>query len=303
MTAARLWFCDHHPIPLPPGHKFPTEKYALLRQLLSTDRAFYFQPADAATLDCIACAHDRDYIQRMVHGDVAPAIMRRIGFPWSEDLVRRTLASVGGTLCATEDALAKGWGGNLAGGTHHAFRDCGAGFCVFNDVAIAFETFRAAGRIRRAAVLDLDVHQGDGTAAFFENEPGVFTVSLHAQNNFPFRKQRSSIDVALPDETGNAEFLSALDTVLEPLREFRPDLLFYQSGVDGLAEDRLGRLALSPHGLIDRDARVFNFCRAAGIPVVVTLGGGYGDPILLTAEAHANTFRTALQVFQLSNPD
>jgi|SRR5579884_1076019 len=297
MTRPRLYFCDHHTIPLPAGHKFPTEKYALIRELLSADDQFEFEAAPAAELERIECAHERDYVRRVIDGAVPAAAMRRIGFPWSEGLVRRTLASVGGTLRATEDALNAGWGGNLAGGTHHAFRDSGAGFCVFNDLAIAFESFRAAGRIRRAAVLDLDVHQGDGTAAIFQNEADVLTISIHAANNFPFRKQRSSIDVALPDQADDAMFLTALDSVLTPLRAFRPDIIFYQSGVDGLAEDRLGRLALTHTGLKERDERVFEFCRAAGYPVVVTLGGGYGAPIALTAEAHAATFRMAGKIF------
>jgi acetoin utilization deacetylase AcuC-like enzyme len=214
--------------------------------------------------------------------------MRRIGFPWSEQLVRRTLASVGGTLAATAEARDTGFGGNLAGGTHHAFRAEGSGFCVFNDIAVAIRWLG-----RRAAVIDLDVHQGDGTASIFEDDPNVLTLSIHGENNFPFRKQRSRIDISLPDGTGDERYLSELRRALPKVYEFRPEVVFYQAGVDGLAGDRLGRLGLSHAGLAERDRTVFEIIRLAGLPVVVTLGGGYADPIKRTGEAHANTFRTA----------
>ncbi|MDQ2948338.1 MAG: histone deacetylase, partial [Acidobacteriota bacterium] len=205
--------------------------------------------------------------------------------------------SVGGTLCATRDAFNTGWGGNLAGGTHHAFRAEGAGFCVFNDIAVALLWARRDGMIRRAAILDLDVHQGDGTAQIFQNDPAVFTVSIHAKSNFPFRKQHSSIDVELVDGTGDEEYLRALDMVLPQVIAFEPDLLFYQSGVDGLSSDTLGKLALTHAGLQERDRRVMAAAQTHAIPFVITLGGGYSNPIQLTAEAHANTFRTAWEIF------
>src|SRR5579864_1438546 len=177
----RLWYCDHHEIPLPPGHKFPMRKYRLLRDLLAGDGVFHMEPAAPAEVEAIEHVHDSDYVCGFLAGTLDARVMRRIGFPWSEGLVRRTLASVGGTLAATADALATGIGGNLAGGTHHAFRGEGSGFCVFNDIAIAI---RHAGR--RAAVIDLDVHQGDGTALLFENDPTVLTLSVHSAANFPF---------------------------------------------------------------------------------------------------------------------
>ena len=296
----RFYYCDHHAIPLPAGHKFPMEKYALVRERLSQDSRFTFERADAAAREAIETVHEAGYVRQILGGDVPAAVMRRIGFPWSDGLVRRTLASVGGTLAATADALRCGWGGNLAGGTHHAFRDAGAGFCVFNDIAIAVITFRAAGRFERAAILDLDVHQGDGTAAIFRDDPATFTVSLHGRNNFPFRKQRSSIDIDLADGTGDVEFLAALESVLPAIRTFRPEILFYQSGVDALAGDRLGRLALTHAGLNLRDRMVFQFCDDLNLPVVVTLGGGYCAEIRRTAEAHANTFLTAQEIFSAS---
>jgi acetoin utilization deacetylase AcuC-like enzyme len=289
----RLYYCDHHSIPLPPGHKFPIEKYAMTRALLEGDGVYRCEPAPLADPAALERAHDPAYVRAILDGSVDPRIMRRIGFPWSEALVRRTLASVGGTLAATEDALATGFGGNLAGGTHHAFYAEGAGFCVFNDLAIAIRTHG-----RRAAVLDLDVHQGDGTAAIFAGDPNVLTVSVHGANNFPFRKQQSGIDVALADGTGDAEYLARVAEVLPAVAEFRPQILFYQSGVDGLAGDRLGRLALTHAGLIERDRLVCEFVARLGVPLVVTLGGGYSRCVEDTALAHANTFRTIIDILR-----
>jgi acetoin utilization deacetylase AcuC-like enzyme len=293
----RLWYCDHFEIPLPPGHKFPMRKYALLRGLLEADPRFTLERAPAADADVIRLAHDPEYVEQFLSGTLPAAAMRRIGFPWSEGLVRRTLASAGGTLAATEDALKSGFGGTLAGGTHHAFRTEGSGFCVFNDVAIAVNWLRSRGAARRVAVIDLDVHQGDGTAHFFEGDPEALTLSLHGAHNFPFRKQRSSIDVELADKTADAEYLGALDEVLPRVWEFEPEIAFYLSGVDALASDVLGRLALTHEGLKARDRRVMVGAQARGIPLVVTLGGGYSNPIELTAEAHANTFRIAAEIF------
>lgn len=222
--------------------------------------------------------------------------MRRIGFPWSEGLVRRTLASVGATLAAADQALATGFGGTLAGGTHHAFRTEGSGYCVFNDIAVAIESLRKQGKASRFAVVDLDVHQGDGTAQIFETDPDVLTFSMHGGKNFPFRKQRSKIDVELEDGTGDAIYLEKLASALSRIQEFEPRFVFYQAGVDPLDSDRLGRLSLTIDGLRRRDRMVFELVRQSGWPVVVTLGGGYSDPISRTAEAHAQTFRTAFEV-------
>ncbi|HXB70201.1 MAG TPA: histone deacetylase [Candidatus Acidoferrales bacterium] len=292
----RLFYCDHHPIPLPAGHKFPASKYALLRAALEAGGFYALEPAPLADAATIALAHDAGYIRQFLDGTLDARTMRRIGFPWSEALTRRTLASVGGTLAAATDALASGFGGNLAGGTHHAHRTEGAGFCVFNDLAVAILALRRDGRARRAAVLDLDVHQGDGTASIFAGDPDVLTISVHAENNFPFRKQRSRMDIGLPDGTGDEVYLSRVSDLLPNVVDFRPDVIFYQSGVDGLAGDRLGRLALTHAGLVERDRLVFEISRLHRIPVVVTLGGGYADPITRTVEAHANTFRTAEKV-------
>jgi acetoin utilization deacetylase AcuC-like enzyme len=290
----RLFYCDHLEIPLPEGHKFPMRKYRLLRDRLAADGFWKLELAAPASAQTIALAHDPDYVAHFIKGTLSPNAMRRIGFPWSEGLVKRTLASAGGTLAATRDAMETGFGGTLAGGTHHAFRAEGSGFCVFNDVAIAIRKYRP----KRAAVVDLDVHQGDGTAHFFEHEPSVLTLSIHGANNFPFRKQRSTIDVELPDQTGDEEYLRALDSMLPRVFEFSPEIVFYLSGVDALATDVLGRLALTHEGLKARDARVIGGCIERNLPLVVTLGGGYSKPIELTAEAHANTFRVAAQLIR-----
>ncbi len=292
----RLYYCDHYDIPLPPGHKFPMRKYRLLREQLEADGVFDFVPAPRANAEEIELAHDPDYVRRFLNGTLDPAVVRRIGFPWSQNLVQRTLASVGGTLAATEVALRSGWSGTLAGGTHHAFRGEGSGFCVFNDIAVAVHKLRKQGAAARIAVLDLDVHQGDGTAEIFVGDPDVLTVSVHGRNNFPFRKRESSIDLDLADGTGDVEYLDLLQAILPRVFEFRPEIVFYQSGVDALAADKLGRLSLTHEGLLARDRTVFETAKREGIPIVVTLGGGYADPIELTVQAHAGTFRTAAEI-------
>lgn len=288
----RLFYCDHCEIPLPEGHKFPIAKYALLRERLEAEGFYRLEAAPAATRADIEQAHDPAYVQAFFEGTLDARAMRRIGFPWSRELVRRTLCSAGGTLAAARDALSSGFGGTLAGGTHHAFYSEGSGFCVFNDIAIAIRHLA-----RRAAVLDLDVHQGDGTASLLADDDAVLTVSIHGKNNFPFRKQRSGIDVELDDGTGDLDYLDRLAAVLPRVSDFAPEIVFYQSGVDALASDRLGRLALTHDGLYRRDLLVFRMCLRAHIPVVVTLGGGYAQPIVNTVEAHANTFRAAREFF------
>ena len=290
----KLFYCDHYQMPLGEGHRFPVTKYRLLRDELMQHAGFVFKPARLASLDDIKAAHDPVYVDAFCAGTLSEPAMRRIGFPWSQGLVTRTLASAGGTLAATREALSTGLGCTLAGGTHHAYAAEGSGFCVFNDIAIAIRRLLPEARV---AVIDLDVHQGDGTAQIFAEEPDVFTLSIHSRNNFPFRKQQSVLDIELEDETGDSEYLDALDLALERIAEFEPKFLFYQSGVDGLAEDKLGRLSLTFDGLIQRDRRVFEFARAMRAPLVITLGGGYAEPIERTVEAHANTFREALYGF------
>ncbi len=293
----RLFYSDLYTIELPAGHKFPMRKYRMLREALSGEPGFEFQVSPLATRETIELAHHPDYVARFLEGRLSRQEIRRIGFPWSEDLVRRTLASAGGTLAATQTAWEYGCSGALAGGTHHAFFAEGSGYCVFNDIAIGILWLREAGHIQRAAVIDLDVHQGDGTAAIFADDPDVYTLSIHGANNFPFRKQTSRRDIALADNTGDEEYLCALEAELPAVKNFKPEVLFYQAGVDALTTDRLGRLSLSFEGLQRRDARVFDFARQLGVPLVITLGGGYSDPIEPTIEAHAATFRGAARSF------
>jgi len=293
----RLFFCDHYPFHLPPGHKFPLAKYGKLRTELRHDESFDLQPATRAEPADILQVHSAEYVERFLEGTLAPTVMRRIGFPWSKELVDRTLASVGGTLSATKVALERGFAGTLAGGTHHAYRQEGSGFCVFNDIAVALQWARAHAGIERALIIDLDVHQGDGTAAIFQGDPGVFTLSLHGERNFPFRKQQSVVDVPLPDGTGDEAYLAALHAVLLHARDFRPEIVFFQAGVDTLETDRLGRLSLTREGLARRESCVYEFVSELGVPLVQTLGGGYSDPIELTVDAHAQSFRIAARFF------
>lgn len=291
-----IFYTDHYVLPLPEGHRFPIRKYRFIRELLQQDNSFEFRPAPLASPKVIELAHDSQYVADFISGSLTAAAMRRIGFPWSVELVQRTLASVGATLAATEIAIQHGFGGTLAGGTHHAFRAEGSGYCVFNDIAVAIESLRKQGQFSRSAVIDLDVHQGDGTAQIFENDPAVLTFSMHGDKNFPFRKQRSAIDIELPDGTTDDEYLQQLERALPRVLDFRPEIVFYQSGVDPLDSDRLGRLQLTMDGLRRRDEMVFEAIQSAGVPIVITLGGGYSEPIERTAQAHAQTYRTALRI-------
>ena len=296
MSPPRLFYTDHYELPLPPGHRFPIEKYRLLREKLEADAMFTLEPAPLADIAVIEKMHDPAYVRAFLEGRLDAAAMRRIGFPWSEGLVHRTLASVGSTLASTNEALAHGWSGTLAGGTHHAFRAEGSGYCVFNDIAVAINSLRASGRIHRAAVVDLDVHQGDGTAEIFRDNEDVLTLSIHCKENFPLRKQQSRIDIEIDAGTGDDAYLATLARVLPEVEAFSPEIIFYQSGVDGLAEDRLGKLELTLEGLKRRDRQVMQLARQTNTPVVITLGGGYAQPITRTVEAHANTFRTAREI-------
>ena len=260
----------------------------MLRDALEPLGMMEFEQAPLATAEQAELAHDPAYVRGFMKGTLTDREIRRIGFPYSEFLVRRTMASLGGTLAAANTAMVRGISGCLAGGTHHAARAEGSGFCVFNDIAVGI---KALGR--RAAVIDLDVHQGDGTAGIFAGDESVFTFSIHGANNFPFRKQHSSLDIALPDGTGDDEYLEALETALPRVFAFQPEVIFYQAGVDALASDKLGRLSMTPQGMARRDSIVFREVRQRRIPLVITLGGGYSEPIELTVAAQVNTFRLA----------
>ena len=291
------WTSARYTIPLPAGHRFPIAKYALLRDAviaagIVTPRTLH-EP-DRATRDALLLVHTEGYIDDLVGGTLSAADQRRIGLPWSEALVERSFRAVGGTCEAAAAALEHGLAMNLAGGTHHAFPDRGEGFCVFNDTAVAIRTLQRAGRIRRAAVIDLDVHQGNGTHAIFAGDASVFTFSMHGGRNFPFNKVAGSLDVELADGTGDDFYLETLAKILPGvLTAAAPDLIIYLAGADPHEGDRLGRLCLTFDGLARRDAMVLEACREVGIPVAITIAGGYGRDIRDTVQAHLNTVRVA----------
>jgi acetoin utilization deacetylase AcuC-like enzyme len=297
----RVFHSDSHLVPLPAGHRFPMPKYRLLRTALLQEGVLLpdeLIPAEPAELEALARVHTPRWLHAVLEGRLSEAEVRRLGFPWSEALVMRSRAAVGGTCAAALVALEEGFAGNLAGGTHHAFADHGEGFCVFNDIAVSIRALQAMRRIGRVAVVDLDVHQGNGTAAVFAEDASVFTFSMHGEHNFPFRKQRSSLDVGLEDGTTDAVYLDALYRHLpHVLDAARPELVYYQAGVDPLALDTLGRLALSQAGLEARDRFVFESARRRNLPLVVTLGGGYARPLSATVAAHVGTYRAARAVY------
>jgi acetoin utilization deacetylase AcuC-like enzyme len=299
-VSIRFFYPDVPPTPLPPGHRFPNTKYALLRDKIARENTLgpaALVPSPMATRAELLTVHDAAYVDAIFDGSIDPAIIRRIGLPWSEALVTRALTTVGGSLAAAREALVTGISGQLAGGTHHAHRDFGSGFCVFNDLAIVTTILLSERTVDRVAIVDLDVHQGDGTAAILAAEPRAFTLSIQGQKNFPFRRMTSSLDVELPDGTEDRAYLVALTDALHAVVAFRPDLVLYLSGADPLAEDRLGRLSLTHEGLMERDRFVFETFRRRGVPVSIAIGGGYGEPISATVEGYANTFRTAREVY------
>ncbi len=295
----RFFYPDVEAMPVPAGHRFPAAKYQMLRALVDAEAILppgMLEASPPAGRTDLLRAHSAAYIDAVFDGSLAPDIVRRIGLPWSATLVRRSRATVGGAMAAARSALETGLSGQLAGGTHHAHRDFGSGFCVFNDLAVAALTLLEEGRAERVAILDLDVHQGDGNAAILADEPRVLVISLHGAKNFPFRRVASDLDVDLPDGTGDRAYLHALADVLPVIDDFRPDILLYLSGVDPLKQDRLGRLDLTHDGLSERDRLVFEYCRRRGLPVSIAIGGGYADPISESVRAYANTFRIAREV-------
>jgi acetoin utilization deacetylase AcuC-like enzyme len=293
VTGLRAWSSARFTVPLPEGHRFPIAKYGLVRNeiarrgLMAADA---IAEPEATDVDTLGLAHAPDYVRSIMHGTLGADAVRRLGLPWSPELRERALRTVQGTVEAARDALASGWGINLAGGTHHAFADRGEGFCVFNDVAVAIRRLRAEGRLGRAAVIDLDVHQGNGTAHLFAGDESVFTFSMHGEKNYPFHKERSRLDIGLPDGADDATYLAELDRHLgAALDAAAPALVFYLAGADPYREDRFGRLRLSMDGLRARDRRVFQACRARELPVVLTLAGGYARDLGEIAAIHANT--------------
>jgi acetoin utilization deacetylase AcuC-like enzyme len=297
----RLATSDHYTLSLPDGHRFPIAKYALIREQLLwqgvAEPADFYEPGLCAEADVLR-VHTAAYWHRVRDLQLTPREVRNLGLPQSPQLVRRSLSSSAGTLQSALHALREGIGLNLAGGTHHAFADRGEGFCVLNDQAIAAAYLLAHGLAKQILVVDLDVHQGDGTAAIFRDEPRVFTFSMHAGANYPLRKEQSDLDIPLALGTGDAEYLTQLSATLSPLvAQVRPDFIFYQAGVDVLATDKLGKLALSPAGCRQRDELVLGLCRAQNLPVAVSMGGGYSEKLADIVDAHCNTFRVAFELW------
>jgi len=292
-----VWSSARYTFPLPDGHRFPVAKYALLRESVIAEGIVpperVLDPA-RAEVEALELVHSTDYVRRFTEGTLEPAEIRRLGFPWSEALVERSYRAVGGTIAAARHALTDGIAMNLAGGTHHAFPDHGEGFCVFNDVAVAIRLLLREGLVRRAVVVDLDVHQGNGTHAIFADDPRVFTFSMHGGRNYPFHKIPGTLDVELADGTGDEIYLAELHAALpRVLASSAPDIAIYIAGADPHEGDALGRLALTFDGLARRDAFVLESCREVGIPTAVTIGGGYGRRIEDTVAAHLRTVRIA----------
>ncbi len=300
----KIFYSDTFELPLPEKHRFPMAKYRRLRERIAESEEFLgcqlLVPA-AATNRQLERVHQPAYIQRVIRGQLSELEIRRIGFPWSPALMERSRRSVGASIEAGRHAMADGAAVNLAGGTHHAFPDAGQGYCVFNDVAVAARVLQAEDRAEQILFIDLDVHQGNGTAAIAHPDPRLFAFSMHCEKNFPFRKSCGDLDVSLPPGTGDTVFLRALQQALRQIEgTFAPDMVFYLAGADPFAGDRLGQLKLSQRGLQRRDELVFEFCEKHRLPVAVAMAGGYAPNIEDIVDIHIATVRRSLQHFTLA---
>ncbi|WP_306252416.1 histone deacetylase [Parvularcula sp. IMCC14364] len=297
----QFFYSDDFNLKLPEKHRFPAQKYRLLREklladgLLARDQLSVSEPASRAD---ILLAHDKEYIEGLEDGSIDRQAMRRIGFPWSPQIPLRGFRTAGGALQAAEYALENGLSGQLAGGTHHAHAGFGAGFCILNDFAVVALKLLSEARAERIAIIDLDVHQGDGNAAILGDHRQVFILDIYGRKNFPFRKVPATLDVALEDNPGDDFYLQELRAALPQVWNFAPDLVLYQAGVDPLVHDRLGRMDISFEGLMARDRLVLEGCHTRGIACSMGIGGGYANPIEPTVEAYANTYRVAKQIYR-----
>lgn len=293
----KLFYTDQFELPLPMGHRFPMAKYRRLRDKIVSD-PFHAQDVflvpEAATIDQLCLAHDRSYVARVVDGELSEAEIKRIGFPWSEAMVERSRRSSGATLAASRHAIYDGISVNMAGGTHHAMREAGEGFCVFNDAGVAIMSLLSEGVIERAVVIDCDVHQGNGTAQIFSDVSEVFTFSIHGEKNFPIRKYPSDLDIDLPDGTNDDDYLRVLSTALSSVLADKPfDLAIYLAGADPFQDDKLGRLSLTKEGLAARDRLVISELWSRNIPTAIAMAGGYAHSIDDIVDIHARTIRIA----------
>ncbi len=292
----KAFYADHYVLPLPAGHRFPMEKYRKLRDLVSQLDGVVLENAPAITDTQILYAHDPSYLIKVLQGTLSPQEQQEIGFPWSTQMVERSRRSAGATLAAAQVALTEGLAANLAGGTHHAYRNKGSGFCVFNDSAIAARALQKEVNAKlKIAIIDLDVHQGNGTAAILVNDSSIFTLSIHGENNFPFTKEVSDFDIGLPDQTSDQAYMSALHQGLEVLdTKFKPDFIIYLAGADPHEGDRLGKLSVSKDGMRERDECVFQYGLDRQIPIAFSMAGGYGVEIQSTVDIHLQTIQSAL---------
>ena len=293
----KAFYTDHFVLPLPAGHRFPMEKYSRLRDLVNTIADVELLEAPAASDTQILYAHDPNYLINIIEGKLSPQEQREIGFPWSEKMVERSRRSAGATVSAAKTALEEGVAVNLAGGTHHAYRNTGSGFCVFNDSAIAARVLqREVNAKLKIAIIDLDVHQGNGTASILRDDSSIFTLSIHGENNFPFKKEQSDLDCGLVDGCSDETYLSSLQHCLDQLdSRFKADCLIYLAGADPHEGDRLGRLKVSKDGMRLRDEVVFQYALSKKLPVAMSMAGGYGKDIESTVDIHFQTIKTALQ--------
>jgi acetoin utilization deacetylase AcuC-like enzyme len=296
-SGVKAYYTDHFVLPLPPGHRFPMEKYRLLRDRVSQYPGLELREPKAANYDDLVRVHDQEYVNRVETGQLSDSEIREIGFPWTPAMVERSKRSAGATIAACLSAFEDGVAVNLAGGTHHAYREKGSGFCVFNDAAVAAKYLQSLKPVK-VAIIDLDVHQGNGTASILAHDPSCFTLSMHGDKNFPFRKESGHLDIALQDGCSDDEYLQQLNYALGILEQtFQADCVIYLAGADPHEGDRLGRLKLSLEGMRLRDQMVLDFAANQAIPIAIAMAGGYGKKIETTVEVHAQTVQLALNLF------
>ncbi len=300
VVANKFFYSPYYYAEIGEDHVFPIRKFELVRNLLIQEGTLLTEelveplPAKIEDLELV---HTKDYISRLVEGALTTKEIRKLGLPWSKSLVSRSFHAISGTIEAAKYALESGISSNLAGGTHHAFPDRGEGFCVFNDVAVAIRVLQRERLAEKFLIIDCDVHQGNGTAFIFQNDPSVFTFSMHGEKNYPLHKERSTLDIELADKTSDKEFLEILEQVLPRVILHQPDLIFYLGGADPYEKDKLGRLSLTKNGLMKRDEMVLSFAKEHHTPIITTMSGGYALDINDTVEIHANTIRAVKKVF------
>lgn len=300
MNTYKLFYSPYYYAEIGEGHVFPIRKFELVKDILLSEGTLHseeiVEPAPAKVED-LHLVHTEDYISRLVEGNLTAKEIRKLGLPWSKSLVRRSFHAISGTIEAAKIAIESSIASNLAGGTHHAFPDRGEGFCVLNDVAVAIRVLQREKLAEKFMIVDCDVHQGNGTAFIFKNESDIFTFSMHGAKNYPLHKETSTLDIELPDKTGDREFLETLEQALPRVILHQPDIIFYLGGADPFEKDKLGRLSLTKEGLMQRDEMVLQFAKEHQTPIVTTMSGGYAVDINDTVDIHANTIRAVKKVF------